>query len=220
MRFVGSGRLRKAIGRPGDELNVFVQVHQGGDIVPRRGRITENMVRGIQALDEVQSDRETPCAAAALGHFIRTSLESGVSQSAEIQSITRWLVLWGGTRTTSPSARTPTTDGMIDALDFAELARSARAFAAPVRCRCEARHSRLRCVRISRRWRWRVSSSRSPNTSSARRSAFRCLAGRTTESSIAFEGRYGRLMEGSEFRVLHRAAILRIVRPGIRGRRP
>ena len=43
MRFVGSGPVEKGFGRPGDELNIFVQVHQGGDIVPRRGRITENM---------------------------------------------------------------------------------------------------------------------------------------------------------------------------------
>ena len=121
MRFVGSGPVEKGFGRPGDELNIFVQVHQGGDIVPRRGRITENMVGGIQALDEVQADQRDTRRGAALGHFIRTSLESAYHSRLNPEHYSL-LVLWGHAYDFA-IGRTPTTDGMIDALDFAELAR-------------------------------------------------------------------------------------------------
>lgn len=46
MRFVGSR----------DRLNIFVQVHRGIDVAPRRGRVTESMPEGIDALEIVPPD--------------------------------------------------------------------------------------------------------------------------------------------------------------------
>ena len=121
MRFVGSGPVEKDFGRPGDELNVFVQVHQGGDTVPRRGRITEGMASGINGLKPVEKGQDELVDGAALGHFIRTSLIEA-KHDAENREHYSLLVLWGHAYDFA-IGRAPTTDGMIDALDFAELAR-------------------------------------------------------------------------------------------------
>ncbi len=197
MRFVGSGPVEKGFGRPGDELNVFVQVHQGGDIVPRRGRITEGMASGINSLKPVEKGQDDLVGGAALGHFIRTSLIDA-NHDAENPEHYSLLVLWGHAYDFA-IGRAPTTDGMIDALDFTELAHGARAFAAGVPYRCRSSTSSASMRAISRQWRWRVSSSRSRNTSSAHRSAFRCLAGRTDRILDRLRRPFGRLMGAAEF---------------------
>jgi hypothetical protein len=121
MTLVGSGPVDHGFGHPGDELNIFVQVHQGGDIVPRRGRITENMPSGIQGLGEVPVDQRDTRRGAALGQFIRTSLTAAGHDAGNLEHYSL-LVLWGHAYDFA-IGRAKTTDGMIDALDFAELAR-------------------------------------------------------------------------------------------------
>jgi hypothetical protein len=54
MAFVGSGTARDGDnGTVRGELNIFVQVHQGKDVVPRRAHVMENMRPEIEALDPV-----------------------------------------------------------------------------------------------------------------------------------------------------------------------
>ncbi|HZM92579.1 MAG TPA: clostripain-related cysteine peptidase [Vicinamibacterales bacterium] len=121
MRLVGSGPVDPGFGRKGDELNIFVQVHQGGDTVPRRGRITEGMTSGINGLKPVEKGQDDLDGGAALGHFIRTSLNDA-HHDAENPEHHSLLVLWGHAYDFA-IGRTPTTDGTIDALDFTELTR-------------------------------------------------------------------------------------------------
>src|SRR5258705_5578682 len=65
MRSVGSG----------DSLNIFVQVHRGGDFVPRRGRITQGMAAGMDGLEEVPECQRNTSRGHALEWFIATALE-------------------------------------------------------------------------------------------------------------------------------------------------
>jgi len=207
MRFVGSGPVEKGFGRPGDELNVFVQVHQGGDIVPRRGRITENMVGGIQALDEVQADQRDTRRGAALGHFIRTSLESAYHNRLNPEHYSL-LVLWGHAYDFA-IGRTPTTDGMIDALDFAELARVLELL--QLQFGADAKLDILgfdACDGVSARAVRQIP----PRLADRRSAAWLAVRPNPRSPSKAVWPPHGRL----GVRVLHRAAILRIVRRGIR----
>jgi hypothetical protein len=109
MQFVGSGGA----------LNIFVQIHQGGGIPPRRGRITENTQDGIDGLELVPEEQSDPARGMALLNFIRWALEE-----AEHATDPRYLmlVLWGHAYDFA-IGRTPTTEGTVDALDFAELSR-------------------------------------------------------------------------------------------------
>jgi hypothetical protein len=109
MRFVGSGGA----------LNVFVQVHQGGDIVPRRGRIGENGQVGIDGLEDVPVNERDTARGMALLNFIKWAL-----YEANHLNDPRYLmlVLWGHAYDFA-IGRTPTTTGVVDALDFAELSR-------------------------------------------------------------------------------------------------
>ena len=66
MQFVGSG----------DKLNIFVQVHQGGNVVPRRGRITKDAPGGINGLELVPEGQRETGQGAALGNFIKWALGS------------------------------------------------------------------------------------------------------------------------------------------------
>ena len=111
MRFVGSG----------GQLNVFVQVHQGGDVVPRRGRITDSMATGINGLEPVPEDQRDARRGLALHDFIRWALTTA-KHNPQNQEHYSLLVLWGHAYDFA-IGRAQTTDGMIDALDFAELSR-------------------------------------------------------------------------------------------------
>lgn len=111
MRFVGSGGA----------LKVFVQIHQGGDILPRRGLITKKMAPGIEGLEIVPEDQRDLARGMALSNFIKTSLrDSGHDATNEHHH--SLLVLWGHAYDFA-IGRTPTSEGTVDALDFAELSR-------------------------------------------------------------------------------------------------
>lgn len=111
MRFVGSG----------DKLNVFVQVHRGLDIVPRRARITQGMPVGIDALEAVPPDQAAPEQGHALESFIRWALTEGEHDPRNPEHFAM-LVLWGHAYDFA-IGRAPTREGTIDALDFADLSR-------------------------------------------------------------------------------------------------
>jgi cysteine peptidase C11 family protein len=111
MQFVGSG----------DKLNIFVQVHQGKDVVPRRGQIKEHGAVGINGLDPVPNGETETRGGAALGKFIQWALASAKHNPNNPEHYSM-LVLWGHAYDFA-IGREPTTDGMIDALDFAELSR-------------------------------------------------------------------------------------------------
>jgi Clostripain family len=117
MRFIGSGKA----GYDG-ELNVYVQVHQGGDIPPRRGRITDEIPAGIDGLEAVPGELTNLARGMALQHFIRWALEDGTKDLKPRQPHYSMLVLWGHAYDFA-IGRTPTTEGTVDALDFAELSR-------------------------------------------------------------------------------------------------
>lgn len=123
MRLIGSGPVLDERGEPsvsGGELNVFVQIHQGGSIPPRRGRITDNMLPGIDELDPVPEDQTDPARGMALKNFIKWALTSVDRKPGETHY--SMLVLWGHAYDFA-IGRTPTTEGTIDALDFAQLSR-------------------------------------------------------------------------------------------------
>jgi hypothetical protein len=112
MRFVGSC----------DRLNIFVQVHRGIGVAPRRGRVTENMPEGIDALEIVPPDEADPARGHALECFIRHALtRSGYNPVVNTNHHTM-LVLWGHAYDFA-IGRAHTRNGTIDALDFAELSR-------------------------------------------------------------------------------------------------
>jgi hypothetical protein len=114
MRFVGSGKA----------LNIFVQVHRGKDVVPRRGHITHHMAAGIDALDEVPENQADPARGHALESFILDTLERLAREGHDPTSPNHhfMLVLWGHAYDFA-IGRAHTTGGTIDALDFAELSR-------------------------------------------------------------------------------------------------
>jgi hypothetical protein len=105
MRFVGSG----------DRLNIFVQVHGKGE--PRRGRITEDMPVGIDALEPVPDEEKE----LALLHFIKSALRDAHHDPDDPRHYSM-LVLWGHAYDFA-IGRALTSGGTIDALDFAELSR-------------------------------------------------------------------------------------------------
>jgi hypothetical protein len=108
MRFVGSG----------DALNIFVQVHGKGP-VPRRGRITEGMPEGIDALDYVPEGERNTARGMALESFIRWSLMTAGHNPMNPNHYSL-LVLWGHAYDFAiDRAKTP--EGTIDPLSFAEL---------------------------------------------------------------------------------------------------
>jgi hypothetical protein len=109
MRFVGSG----------DCLNIFVQVHRGKDVLPRRGHITENMPAGIDALEPVPAPEADPAGGNALESFIRDSLQRANYQLSDSENHHTMLVLWGHAYDFA-IGRAHTVNG-VDPLDFAEL---------------------------------------------------------------------------------------------------
>jgi hypothetical protein len=106
MQFVGSG----------GSLNIFVQVHLGSDVIPRRGRITAGMPAGIDALAAVPEAEADPDR----GHAIESFIEWSLAKSNYKSSDYTMLVLWGHAYDFA-FGRAPKSDGTIDALDFAEL---------------------------------------------------------------------------------------------------
>ena len=114
MRFVGSGKA----------LNIFVQVHRGKDVVPKRGRITRDMPAGIDALEDVPENQTSPAHGHALESFILDTLETLIKLGHDPRDPHHhfMLVLWGHAYDFA-IGRTHTTGGTIDALDFAELSR-------------------------------------------------------------------------------------------------
>jgi hypothetical protein len=111
MAFVGSGGA----------LNVFVQVHRGGTIVPRRGKVVEGMSAEIDDLDEVPQGEREPDGGRALLSFIRWALRERYDPARPNgPNHHSLLVLWGHAYDFA-FGREPTSEGIIDALDFAEL---------------------------------------------------------------------------------------------------
>src|SRR5262245_47238427 len=70
MAAVGSGR----------GLNVFVQVHQGGDFIPRRARVVERMRPKLDRLPPVPDTERVLTGGHALLSFIRWSLRAARHQ--------------------------------------------------------------------------------------------------------------------------------------------
>jgi Clostripain family len=109
MRFVGSG----------DALNIFVQVHGKGQ--PRRGQIIRDMPVGIDALNAVPKGEMDPARGLALLSFIRWAL-GAAGHNPQDPGHHSLLVLWGHAYDFA-IGHGKTTEGTIDALDFAELFR-------------------------------------------------------------------------------------------------
>jgi hypothetical protein len=105
-----------------DCLNIFVQVHRGLGVVPRRGRITnviEGMPAGIDALDPVKPEEADPAGGHALERFIADSLFKANYRLEDAGNHHTMLVLWGHAYDFA-IGRAHTANG-IDPLDFAEL---------------------------------------------------------------------------------------------------
>jgi Clostripain family len=111
MAFVGSG----------DALNIFVQVHRGKDVVPQRAHIFEGMPAGVDALDYVPQKEREPARGLALMSFIKWALKEAQHNPNNPQHYSL-LVLWGHAYDFA-FGRELTSEGIIDALDFAELSR-------------------------------------------------------------------------------------------------
>ena len=111
--------------KSGGQLNVFAQVHGKG--VPRRSHI------GVSAMTNVPADEQNPARGLALGSFIRWAMMTAGHNPKNAQHYSM-LVLWGHAYDFA-FGRTKTTQGTIDALDFAELSqvleRLQRGFDAP-----------------------------------------------------------------------------------------
>lgn len=107
MRSVGSG----------DALNIFVQVHGAG--TPRRHRVTEDMPSAIEGLDRVPEGELEPARGFALLNFIKSSLIASGHDPRNPNHYSM-LVLWGHAYDFA-IGRAKTSEGMLDALDFAEL---------------------------------------------------------------------------------------------------
>jgi hypothetical protein len=125
MSSVGSGQVDATFMDPHDQavirLNIFIQVHQGGNIPPRRGLITQNMSHGINGLGPVPPDQQDTREGTALLEFIRDSLSMAQHDPRNHNHHTM-LVLWGHAYDFA-IGRAKTSDGMIDAIDFVELSR-------------------------------------------------------------------------------------------------
>src|SRR5262249_55642638 len=109
MRSVGSGGA----------LNIFVQVHEGVDVVPRRGHITRNMPVGIDTLELVPEDQQDLTDGRALEGFIRWALTTNDHDPNNPYHYSM-LVLWGHAYDFA-IGRELTSSGTIDPLDFAEI---------------------------------------------------------------------------------------------------
>jgi Clostripain family len=105
----------------GDALNIYVQVHRGGGSIPRRVRVVEGMRPQLDALPVVPVDERNPAGGEALRYFIRSSLYDAQHDPKNEQHYSL-LVLWGHAYDFA-FGREPTSQGIIDALDYAELAR-------------------------------------------------------------------------------------------------
>ena len=111
MRSVGSAK----------RLNIFVQVHGKGP-VPRRGRITKGMPKGIDALDIVPDKEQETAGGRALESFIGWSLQESKRHLPKYSRHYSMLVLWGHAYDFAID-RVKTPQGTIDPLEFAELTR-------------------------------------------------------------------------------------------------
>jgi hypothetical protein len=111
MRSVGSG----------ERLNIFVQVHGKGP-VPRRGRITKGVPKGIDALDIVPDHEQETEGGRAIECFIGWSLEESERHLPKYSRHYSMLVLWGHAYDFAID-RAKTAQGTIDPLEFAELTR-------------------------------------------------------------------------------------------------
>jgi hypothetical protein len=109
MRFVGSGGA----------LHVFVQVHQGRDIPPRRARVNQTTPTRIDDLAFVPEAQADPAEGHALESFITWAL-SEARHNPENPDHYSMLVLWGHAYDFA-IGREQTKEGTIDALDFVEL---------------------------------------------------------------------------------------------------
>jgi hypothetical protein len=122
MRFVGSGPswdsgTRQVRG----ELNIYVQVHQGPNVIPLRGKVLENMSGGIDALGPVPIDQRDPARGLALENFVQWAIMDAQHDPLNPKHYSM-LVVWGHAYDFA-IGREQTTDGLIDPLDFAELYR-------------------------------------------------------------------------------------------------
>jgi Clostripain family len=105
----------------GGALNIFAQVHLGKDVVPRRAWIQEGKPTRIDALGEVPQDQRALITGLALKSFIREALKAAQHDLNNPQHYSL-LVLWGHAYDFA-FGRELTSEGIIDALDFAELSR-------------------------------------------------------------------------------------------------
>ncbi len=105
----------------GDALNIFAQIHRGRDVVPRRAWIKEGMPTRIDALEEVPQDQRELDAGLALIGFIMWAFDCAKHNPNNPHHYSL-LVLWGHAYAFA-FGREPTNEGIIDALDFAELSR-------------------------------------------------------------------------------------------------
>jgi hypothetical protein len=101
MEFIGSGKT----------LDVFVQIHHGGNSVPKRRHL------GHGKPDDVPRGQRNPGNGSALESFIRWSMDESDSEPKDRYTM---LVLWGHAYDFA-FGREHTSRGTIDALDFAEL---------------------------------------------------------------------------------------------------
>src|SRR5687767_15946443 len=122
MRFVGSGDVLEETSKTNQKpkvigkVNILVQVHQGANVAPRRGRICEHTEPRIDALTEVPKDEQDPTRGWALLHFIAWAIDTANHEKGDRLV----LVLWGHAYDFA-LGREQTAKGIIDALDFAEL---------------------------------------------------------------------------------------------------
>jgi len=120
MRFVGSGESREANTKTvKGELNVYVQVHQGIDVVPRRRKVEEHMDLRIDSFPEVPEGERDPARGHALESFVQWAIMDAHHDPLNCNHYSM-LVLWGHAYDFA-MGRVQTTDGLIDPLDFAEL---------------------------------------------------------------------------------------------------
>ena len=180
MQLVGSGEAGD-----GGELNVYAQVHQGVDIPPRRGKITDKMRAGIAGLDEFKDEPTDLARGMALQRFIKWAMGEAI-RAANQTSLTIQCWCCGAMRMTSRLAVLRRTRAPSTRSTSRNCPECSNGFSLNWECPAASWISSGSMPAISRRWRWRANSSHLPSTSSAHRSVCHCRGGRTIESSTEF----------------------------------
>jgi hypothetical protein len=103
----------------GGPLELYVQLHEGGGKVPRRKRVVAGMSHKIASLPFVPPGERELARGQALLNFVSSSLKAAGHRPRNRQHYSL-LVLWGHAYNFA-FGRELTSQGLIDALDFAEL---------------------------------------------------------------------------------------------------